>query len=569
MANDAASAILEMMAPGAKYEIADAQIKGIDHKVFVNIPDNMRGLYEEGLAFAEHTFLVFENDRWTYQETLLRAAKIAENLCTQFDIKKGDRVALASRNYPEWVATYMAATMMGAVIVPMNSWWLGTELEFGLQDSGAKVLFADQQRLDSVRDKLAALGIHAVAVRSEQGNEQGNQRKPDVESLMQGWQDAQLPDVEIKPEDWATMLYTSGSTGNPKGVVSTHRNVLSQVYSVTFGVTALAILSGANIDASKKKTPSSMLLPLPLFHVTGCNVQFLPSFLVGRKLVMMYKWDASEALKLIEREQINSVTGVPTMGQDLIEHPDFDKYDLSSLKELSSGGAPKPPEHVKAMNEKAPNLRAGVGYGLTEVNGVAASMGGADYLKYPQACGKAIPPLTRIKVIMENGEEAQLHEWGEVWIKSPAVMQTYWNRPDASAEVLTEDGWFKTGDIGYLNDEGFLFLVDRAKDLVIRGGENIGCAEVEGAIALHPGVMEVAVYGLPHERLGEIVAATVMLKPDVALTQEDLQTFLKDKLAHFKLPEHVFFQYEPLPRGATEKIFKRGIREQAIKQLAF
>ena len=560
MANNPAAIFQELMASGAPFETALMKIGGIEHKVFVNIPANMAGLYAEGLNFSDDVFLVYENERWTYRETWLRAAKIAQNLREKFAIQKGDRIALASRNYPEWIAAYMAVTMMGAVIVPMNSWWLGNELEFGLKDSGAKLLFADQQRLESLAGKLATLSIQAVGIRVP-----ATEKIPDIDSLMQDWQNAQAPKVEVLPEDWATMLYTSGSTGNPKGVVATHRNVLSQIYSLSFGVRAMNLIAGAEPGKNK---PASMLLPLPLFHVTGCNVQFLPSFLVGRKLVMMYKWDAGKALELIEREKINVMSGVPTMGQDLIEHPDFSKRDISSLKEISSGGAPKPPEQVRNMAKKAPKLRAGVGYGLTEINGVATSTGGPDYLKYPNSCGKVLPPLTQVKVMLENGEDAPTEAWGEVCIKSPAVMKGYWNRPEATAEVFTHDGWFRTGDIGYLNAEGYLFLVDRAKDLVIRGGENIGCAEVEGAIALHDAVMEVAVYGVPDERLGEQVGATVMLKPNAKLNESELKNFLKDKIAAFKQPEFIFFQTEPLPRGATEKIYKKGIREQAVKQLS-
>jgi len=558
MSNNPTAVFQELMAPGAPFETALTNIGGIEHKIFVNIPANMAGLYAEGLNFSDEIFLVYENDRWTYRETYLRAAKIAQNLREKFALQKGDRVALASRNYPEWIAAYMAVTMMGAVIVPMNSWWLGNELEFGLKDSGAKLLFADQQRMESLSGKLDALSIQAVGIRVP-----AKAKIPDIDSLMQDWQNAQAPKIEVQPEDWATMLYTSGSTGNPKGVVATHRNVLSQVYSLSFAVRAMNLITG--VEPGKK--PASMLLPLPLFHVTGCNVQFLPSFLVGRKLVMMYKWDAAKALELIEHEKINVMSGVPTMGQDLIEHPDFSKRDISSLKEISSGGAPKPPEQVRNMAKKAPNLRPGVGYGLTEINGVASSMSGPDYLKYPNSCGKALPPLTQIKVMLENGATALVEEWGEVCIKSPAVMKGYWNRPESTAEVFTHDGWFRTGDIGYLNAEGYLFLVDRAKDLVIRGGENIGCAEVEGAIALHDAVMEVAVYGVPDERLGEKVGSTVMIKPNMQLTEIELKNFLKDKIAAFKQPEYIFFQTEPLPRGATEKIYKKGIREQALKKL--
>lgn len=560
-----ATAIAALMAAGAKYEVGKENINGVEQRVFLNIPKNLKGLYEEGLAFSDEIFLVYENTRWTYQECYLRAAQIAQCLKKDFAIQKGDRIALTSRNYPEWIATYMATTMIGAVIVPMNSWWLGSELEFGLKDSGAKILFGDKQRIESVADKLQALSIKVVAMRCP---ELVRESIPDIESLMLGWEQAKAPKVEVDQDDWATMLYTSGSTGNPKGVIATHRNILSQVYSVSFGVTALAIMANANVGADKiNKKQAAMLLPLPLFHVTACNVQFLPSFLVGRKLVMMYKWDAGKALELIENEKITSMTGVPTMGQDLIEHPDFSTRDISSLKEVSSGGAAKPPEQVRNMTKKAPHLRAGVGYGLTEVSGAVASMGGADYLKYPHACGKAIPPLTDIKIVLENNQDAALEVWGEVWIKGPMVMKGYWNRPEATAEALTQDGWFKTGDIGYLNAEGFLFLVDRAKDLVIRGGENIGCAEVEGAIALHDAVMEVAVYSLPDERLGEIVGATVMLKENCQLSEAELIKFLKDKLAAFKIPAHIFFQYDVLARGATEKIYKRGIREAAISAL--
>lgn len=562
MATDPMAKIGAIMAPGEKYEVGMKNIDGIDHRIFMNIPESMTGLYEEGLAFGDEIFLVYEDSRWTYRETYLRAAKIAQALIDRFDIKKGDRVALASRNYPEWIATYMAATMAGAVIVPMNSWWLGSEMAYGLSDSGAKILFGDQQRIEAVSNQLEEFNISAVALRCP---ELVNDQIPDIEELMEGWESAQVPKVDIDPEDWATMLYTSGSTGNPKGVVATHRNILSQVYTVGFGGAAQAILAGTSDGDSKKLTSS--LLPLPLFHVTACNVQFLPSFLVGRKLVMMYKWDAGKALKLIEIEKINSVTGVPTMGQDLVEHPDFEKTDTSSLKDISSGGAAKPPEQVKNMMKKAPKLRAAVGYGLTEVSGVAASLYGDDYLNKPSACGRAVPPLTDIKVMLDDGSDAPSGEWGEVCIKSAAVMKGYWNRPDATKEAITPDGWFKTGDIGYIDEAGVIFLVDRAKDLVIRGGENIGCAEVEGAIALHDSVMEVAVYAVPDARLGELVAATIMLKPQAELDVSELKDFLKDKVAHFKVPEHVFFQGEPLPRGATEKIYKKGIREETIKRL--
>ncbi len=554
-----------LMAAGAEFEVVNQKIDGVEHSVFKNIPANMHGLYKAGLDYSERTFLVYEDVRWSFEETYLRAASIAQQLQTRFGVQKGDRVALASRNYPEWIAAYMATTLMGAVIVPMNSWWVGSELEFGLKDSGAKVLIGDRQRIESVADKMDSMDIHVIALRCP---ELVSDTMTDINSLMEGWQNAQAPEVDVAPDDWATLLYTSGSTGNPKGVMSTHRNVLSQIYSLFFGVKVASILAGANTEQDKaSQTQSTMLLALPLFHVTGCNVQFLPSFLAGRKLVMMYKWDATKALQLIEQEKITGFAGVPTMGQDLIEHPDFNKYDTSSLKELSSGGAPKPPEQVKQMNAKAPQVRPGVGYGLTETNGVVTSMSGADYLKYPAACGRVIPPLNRVKIVKEDGSDAQLQEWGEVWIKSAAVMKGYWKREQATSEVLTPDGWFKTGDIGYMNEAGYLFLVDRAKDLVIRGGENIGCAEVEGAIAKHEAVMEVAVYGLPHQRLGETVGATVMLKPDGILSEQELQAFLKQHLAHFKIPEHIFFQNEPLPRGATEKIYKKGIREQAVKTL--
>ncbi|MFI5309512.1 MAG: class I adenylate-forming enzyme family protein, partial [Polyangiales bacterium] len=542
-------------------------------------PKNLAELYALSGRHDARTMLVYEDERYEFAEVKKRSRNLAHRLVHDFGIRKGDRVALAMRNYPEWCFAYVAVTSIGGVIVPLNAWWTGAELRYGLEDSGSKLLIADQERFERVQAELPGLGLRVLVARAR-----GPVAAPgqDIAPLLQG--DFPLPAVDIAPDDDATIMYTSGSTGHPKGVVSTHRSIVSSVFTwefVMFGrvmselpqplvekVIRWLELGPSALSSSPLNLPqSSMLVTVPLFHVTGCNVQFLPAFRNGRKIVMMHRWNPERALELIEREQITDFNGVPTMSWELINSPDFKKRDTSTLRSLSAGGAARPPEHVKKIKEKASNAQASTGYGMTETNSLGAAIGGDDYLLRPASVGKALPPLCELKIIDEQGHGLPANQEGEICIKSVTNMRCYWNQPEETLKTMRQ-GWVHTGDLGKLDDEGFLFITGRAKDIVIRGGENISCPEVEHALYEHPAVFEAAVYGVPDERLGEALAATIMLRGDAPITAEDLQAHVASRLAQFKVPTHVFVQRDQLPRIASGKIDKRTLKREAEQRLA-
>jgi long-chain acyl-CoA synthetase len=393
-----------------------------------------------------------------------------------------------------------------------------------------------------------------------------------------------MPAVDVQGLDDATIMYTSGSTGHPKGVVSTQLAVASSVFAWEFAGLArlMTELPGVIIDLLRPwlatgpealtKPPfdlpqRSMLITLPLFHVTGSNVQFLPAFRTGRKLVMMRKWNPERALELIEREKITDFSGVPTMSWELVNSPDFDKRDVSTLQSLSSGGAARPPDQVQKLKDKVANAQPGSGYGMTETGSLGTGITGDDYLKRPASCGRALQPLVELKVLdPATGAELGVDQEGEIMIKALANMRGYWNKPIETQKALI-DGFVMTGDLGRIDSEGFLFITGRAKDIVIRGGENISCPEVEYALYEHPAVFEAAAYGVPDERLGEALAVTVMLRAGHQTTMEQLKEHVRGKLASFKVPSVIFLQRDPLPRVASEKFDKRALKKMAEEYL--
>ena len=552
------------MGPGAALETETVTIDGQELSVFAHVPTNLGELYKLGLEFDDQTFLVYQNERFSFAESLDLSLRMARILKEKYEIQLGDRVAICARNSPEWCMAYMAITLIGAIAVPMNSWWKSPELKYGLSDSDSKLIFLDPARLDLVQPFLDSLDVQIVMF------------KPEVESVIPEFYELarsveplshdELNEIEVFPEDRASIMYTSGSTGMPKGVLSTHRNIINALYTWKFVKEITEILRPELLEENPE-FPPALLANVPLFHVTGSHAQFLASFIYSRKFVMMYKWDAEAALKLIEQERISVFHGVPTMAWEIMQSPNFETTDLSSLRGVQSGGAPRPPEHLNMIMQKFPDSAIpGLGYGLTETNAIGAIISGKFYASRPNSTGRPTPPVTSVKIVDDEGNTLEDGGVGEICIKGATVMKGYWNNPEATAEVI-KAGWFYSGDIGMLDELGFLIILDRAKDIVIRGGENIGCAEVEYAISEHPEVSEVSVYGIPEERLGEMLCCSIMLQAGSVLNSEQLTSFLSSRIASFKIPERAFFQYEQLPRIATGKIAKKELRKKTMEFL--
>lgn len=570
MASNAAleRAIAEVTAPGKPFETELVHVNGVDFIGFVNAPKNLRELYRGGLRF-DNDFYVYDGDRYGFQDAWNLAAQVANKLAER-GIEPGDRVGISLRNYPEWIFAFMGITSMGGVAVAMNAWWSTEEMVYGIEDSGLKLLFVDAERLERIGPLARGLGIELVTVRCQ------DETHTSWKNFIDGSSDV-MPEHDIAPNDNATLLYTSGSTANPKGVLSTHRSICNALLGWE-AAGAVGYQMTVNPDEpTPRPTPPqtsapqpafkpSTILSVPLFHVTGLVVQLLSSFRYGRKLVGMYKWDVEKALQLIEQERITSFNGVPTMSYELVKSPSLGKYDLSSLQSAGGGGAAMAPEQAKEIDKKIAKGASGTGWGMTETQGLATSIGGPAFAQRPRSCGRALPPLVKVRAVDEQGRELGPFETGELCIWGIQNFSGYWNNPDATREALV-DGWVYTGDIGHLDDEGYVFITDRKKDIVIRGGENIGCQEVEAALYEHPHVAEVSVFGIPDQRLGETVAAVVCLETGTKLTEDELKAFASERLAQFKVPSRMWLGHDRLPRTASEKIFKRQIREEILKQL--
>ena len=546
------------IAPGQMFETKDVvNENGVTFKEYINLPDSLRGYLDFALAHAEKECLIYEDERYTYKEVFEKSAQTS-NALIKAGIKKGDRVAICMQNNPEFVYSYFGIVGIGAVCVPLNSWWVPSEVIYGLEHSDAKLLIADSKRLHGLGSLLNVTKI----VTSYTPDSSFTSFDDFICE-----QDKSFPEVEIGRDDHATIYYTSGSTGKPKGVLSSQKAVLATMFSwACFSSVMNKVEAQSNPDAAAIVSPESVILHcVPLFHVTGSHAGLLMSVLVGRKIVMMKKWDAGLALKLIEQEKVTDITGVPTQTWELLNHPERLNYNLSSLKTLGAGGAPRPAEHVKQLDAEF-EARPAIGYGLSETNALGALGGGDEYVNHPDSTGRVVPPVTEIKIIDENWNELAEGSIGEVAIKSLGNMIGYWKNPEATKECMNDEGWFRTGDLGKFEGP-FLYILDRVKDIVIRGGENIACPEVEGAIYEHDDILEACVFGIPDERLGEVLCAAIYLREKSTLTIDELQSFLSTRLASFKIPVIIKFYEDNLPRVGSGKFDKPSLRKQFIENM--
>ncbi len=562
MSHDAVQALLTK--PGSSLEIETKVIDGIEQLVWKAAPVSLRIILELTRLYGDKPYLVYQGESLSYSEHYRKVALLADYLAGRTGLKKGDRVALAMRNYPEWPIVFWAVTAVGGVIVPLNAWWSGAELAYGLSDSGARLLFADRDRFDAIEPHLGDLALEQIQIARDPGEAPGGTGR--LEEILSRPAEAGLPEVEIAPEDDATIFYTSGTSGQPKGALGSHRNICTNLLNISYMQAANDLREGRVPAAiSGERASVTALTAVPFFHVTGCHAVLVATTASGNKLVMMHRWDPEEALALIEREKVTSFTGVPAMAWQMLESPNFENYDTSSLMSLGTGGAPSAPELVKTMGGKTRQTKPSNGYGLTETSAVVTLNNGDDYRRKPDSVGPPVP-VDQVKVVDGDGQEVAPGEVGELCIKGPNVVKGYWNKPEATAAAFT-DGWFRSGDLAKIDTEGFVYIVDRIKDMVIRGGENIYCVEVESALYDHSDVMDAAVFGLPHRVLGEEVAAAVHLKPGGSADEDDLKAHLAGKIAAFKVPVLIRFYDQPLTRNANGKIMKREIKAEVAGEM--
>ncbi len=548
----------QVTGPGSMFELVDERVNGIDYRLFKYAPPTLGHLFA-GARGDEGTFLVYEDERWTFDETMRHVDALAHALVHTYGISKGDRVGIAMRNLPEWIVSFAAILSVGAVSVSLNAWWTEAEFDYAIEDSGLSLLIADQERIERAHQPARDRQVPLLVVRSDQMEPEptGVQRYGDVVTLGNP-----MPVVEVGPDDDATILYTSGTTGFPKGAVSTHRAIVQALMAFGARATIQTAQKGEDVLGGGGFAPCFILI-VPLFHVTGCIPVMLSCFGMKLKLVIMHRWDPETALRLIEAERVTAFVGVPTQSWDLLESPAFAKYDTSSLATVGGGGAPAPVKLVDRVEKGFSRGRPNIGYGMTETNAFGPGNAGDDYVSHPTSTGRAQTLVMDVEIRDEQGNAVPVGSRGEIWMKGPNIIRGYWNKPDETAATIV-DGWLASGDLGRIDEEGFLYIEDRAKDMVLRAGENVYCAEVESAVYDHPSVYEAAVFGVPHERLGEEVACVIQLKGGAALSADELRDFLGDRLAAFKIPSRIVFTEERLPRNPSGKILKRELRERFI-----
>ena len=556
-----------LTAPGVLFEMEEIEQDGRRVRAWKNSPKSLLDVFNAGRGFgATRTFVVHEDERVSYDAFARATLAFAGELMRQ-GVKMGDRVALVMRNLPEWPVVFYGAAIAGAIVTPLNAWWTAGELMYALNDSGVVAAVFDAERYARISGEIAGCAtlktLIVARLPASAPMPGGVMRLEDVIGTPLTW--ASLPQgadpgVAISPEDNATIFYTSGTTGAPKGALATHRAVTTPIFCGALAQARNFLRRGEAPPAPDPDAPQrSSLVSVPFFHVTGCFAGLNGSVFGGAKLVLMRRFDAEGAMQLIERERINMAGGVPTIAWQLLEHPSRPKYDLSSLESVAYGGAPAAAELVRRLKQEFPQAAPGSGWGMTETCATFTSHSGEDYLHRPESCGPAAP-VGDMKIVDGAGATLPVGGVGELLVRGPHVVSGYWNKPEATAATF-QDGWLRTGDIARIDEEGFCFIVDRAKDVIIRGGENIYSVEVENVLYDHPAIMDAALVPIPHRTLGEEPGAVVTLKPGTDATEAELKAWVAGRLAGFKTPVRVLIQTEPLARNANGKILKPELKK--------
>ena len=550
--------------PGGEYELIERKVRGGNVcRVVRSAPGSVVDLLLATRAFGDLEYLEYLGETYTFREVIAQTARLAETL-RRMGVGRGDRVAVCMRNLPEWPAAFFAPMALGAVTVSLNGWWSGEEIAYGLRDAGARMLIVDGGRLSRIESQLRALGVRAIAVRAQDPLPEGVVA---WEEALGASSSAELSPAPNSPDDDCLMLYTSGSTAGPKAAVSTHCNVVHALFSWEIENRAQALLRNEPVPHEPFEVQFRMLVTIPFFHVTACHCCMLSALRYGRRLTLMHKWDAGEALDLIERDRITHFISVPTITGDLVRAAATQRRPLPSLLGVGGGGSHRPAQQVHAICDALENARPGTGWGMTETNAIGTQITAPDYLRVPTSSGRCSVLMDMKIVDSESGTEVPRGETGELWVRGTPVVRAYWNKPEATARAF-EDGWFKTGDLAYVDDEDFIYFVDRIKDIVIRGGENISCHRVEDALYRCEGVEEAVAFGIPDERLGEELTAVVVPRNGIPLTEQRIRDSMEEHVGRFEVPTRIVFRSDPLPRIATGKFAKRRIRKAVLTQLA-
>ena len=562
-------AATQLTAPGQLFEMEEAAIRGIRMRTWKAAPPSLRSVLDLSLGYGDADYLVYEGQRTTYAQHYRIAATIAHRLRDDLGVRKGDRVAIAMRNLPEWVMAFWGAVAAGGIVVPLNAWWTGGELAYGLADSGATVAFVDSERADRLSPHVGELPeLRTVVTAGDTTANAATSLGPKFGDLLGDIDaDATPPEIELHPDDDATIFYTSGTTGKPKGAVGTHRNTCTNLMNLFFTQTVSQMRWGEAPGDQGDAPQRCYLLTVPLFHATGCHAVLVTNTAAGSKIVLMHRFDPERALELIEREKVTIFGGVPTVVMRVLDSPDLSRRDVSSVRSVSYGGAPAPAELVRRIREAFRTGQPGNGYGLTETSAAIALNTGEDYVRKPDSVGRALPVIDA--AVVPEGFSGSVPPdvppgtSGELWVKGPNVVRGYWNRPEDTARAITT-GWLHTGDVARIDEEAFIFIVDRAKDVVIRGGENVYSVEVEDALFSHPAVADCAVIGVPHPVLGEEVGAVVVLRAGHKVSADELAEHVRDRLAAFNVPTRIWFRSGQLPRNPAGKLLKRALRDEVL-----